>query len=273
MTEAASPRAPAVAGRFYPDTALELGALLDRLIVPAGQSQDARALLAMVPHAGYVYSGRIAGATYAELSVPEHVLLLGPNHTGLGAERSLWSGGAWRTPLADVPLDSELIEALRGHVQLTDDREAHLYEHSLEVQLPFLKRVQPSVSIAPVCLGRLSLEACVDLGTQLAAAILAVRRPVLIVCSTDMSHYISRDTAERLDRLALAHVHAVEPEQLYETVRQHKISMCGFVPTTVGLVAARALGARHGRVVSYGSSGEVTGDFGSVVAYAGAVLS
>ena len=273
MTDTTSVRSPAVAGRFYPADGPELEALLDRLMGTRPSRSPSGVLLAMVPHAGYVYSGGVAGATYGEISVPEHVLLLGPNHTGRGAQRSLWGAGAWRTPLGDIPIADDLVESLRQHVQLSDDSEAHLYEHSLEVQLPFLKRLQPALCIAPVCLGRLTQEQCLELGAEFARALRDFNRPVLIVCSTDMSHYIPAKSAERLDRLALSHVQAVAPELLYETVTKNRISMCGFIPTTVGLSAARALGASEGRLVRYTNSGEVTGDFASVVAYAGAILS
>ncbi len=230
-------------------------------------------MLAMAPHAGYVYSGRIAGATYACLEVPERILLLGPNHTGLGKARSLWPGSAWRTPLGDVSIDRQLCQCLRRYARLDEEREAHRYEHAIEVQLPFLQKLQKRLSIAALCLGRLSLDECIELGDQLARALADVSGPVLIVCSTDMSHYISAGEAQRLDDLALAQALAMDPEGLYRTVVQHRISMCGFVPTTVGLALARGLGAQAARLVDYGNSGETSGDFERVVGYAGLVVS
>jgi len=230
-------------------------------------------VLALVPHAGYVYSGRIAGATFARVDVPEHVLVLCPNHTGLGLPRALWSRGAWRTPLGDVEVASELTECLKRHARLDEDERAHVHEHAIEVELPFLQRLAPRVRVAPLCLQRLSLDECLELGAALAEGIRAFGRRVLIVCSTDMSHYIRAEIAAELDRLALDQVEALNPAGLYRVVLDRRISMCGFIPTTVGLAAARALGAERGELVGYGNSGETSGDFGRVVGYAGALVS
>lgn len=267
-------REPAVAGRFYPGDRAALERAVSGFLSSTERAARAeKALLAMVPHAGYMYSGRIAGAAYAQVEVPEHVLVLGPNHTGLGVSRSLWSGGSWRCPLGEVPIHPGLRRCLKQYAALDDDQLAHLYEHALEVQLPFLKARQPRVRIAPVCLGRLALSECLALGEQVAQAIRALGEPVLIVCSTDMSHCIPASEAKGLDALALARAEAIDPEGLYRTVIEHGISMCGFVPTTVGLIAARSLGAKRGRLVRYGNSGESTGDFASVVGYAGLLVS
>lgn len=230
-------------------------------------------MLAVVPHAGYVYSGRIAGATFARIDVPRHVLVLCPNHTGLGRARALWSRGAWRTPLGEVEVAEDLAVSLRRHARLDDDELAHVHEHAIEVELPFLKRKEPRVRIAPLCLQQLSLDECLELGEALADGIRAFGERVLIVCSTDMSHYVRAELAAELDRLALDQLEALTPSGLYRTVIERRISMCGFVPTTVGLSAARALGAVHAELVQYGNSGETSGDFGRVVGYAGALVS
>lgn len=264
-------REPAVAGRFYPASKAELESTVRELTEGSGSGEPA--ILAMAPHAGYMYSGRIAGETYARVAVPQHVLVLGPNHTGLGPERSLWSGGAWRSPLGDVPISRALLELVRNAAICDADREAHRYEHSIEVQLPFLQVLQPRLNFVPLCLGQLSLPECVSVGEALAGAIRAFEKPVLIVCSTDMSHYISADSAARLDRLALDRVEDLDPSGLYQIVTRERISMCGFIPTTVGLVAARALGARRASLVRYGNSGESSGDFARVVGYAGLTVS
>jgi len=227
----------------------------------------------MVPHAGYIYSGRIAGATFARIDVPEHVLVLCPNHTGRGLPRALWSRGAWRTPLGDVEIAEELTECLKRHARLDDDQHAHTHEHAIEVELPFLQRLAPRVRIAPLCLQQHSLDECRELGQALAEGIRAFGRRVLIVCSTDMSHYIPAELAAELDHLALEQVEALNPAALYRTVIERRISMCGFIPTTVGLAAACALGAERSELVGYGNSGETSGDFGRVVGYAGALIS
>jgi len=235
------------------------------------------ALLALVPHAGYIYSGRIAGAIFARIDVPEHVLVLCPNHTGLGSARALWCRGAWRTPLGDVEIAQDLTECLMRHAPLDDDQLAHVHEHAIEVELPFLQQRAAQLRIAqlriaPLCLQRLELDECLELGEALARGIEAFGQRVLIVCSSDMSHYIRADLAAELDRLALDQVEALNASGLYRTVIERRISMCGFIPTTVGLAAARSLGAKRAQVLEYGNSGETSGDFGRVVGYAGALV-
>jgi MEMO1 family protein len=265
-------RAPAVAGRFYPVDALKLQAELAGLLgqEPAGK-RTATALIA--PHAGYVYSGQIAGSAYAAARIPERVIVLGPNHTGLGRRRALWPAGRWLLPGGAVPVDAELAEVARREAGLTADQQAHEREHSVEVQLPFLRALQPELKVVPICLGWLSLADCRQIGLGLARAISSSQGEVLLVASTDMSHYVSADLARQLDHRALERVLAVDPEGLYDVVTREDISMCGVIPTTVVLVAARELGATIGDLVRYGNSGEVSGDFARVVGYASAILS
>lgn len=261
-------REAAVAGRFYAGRREELARELAALVPPAEGAAPAVALLA--PHAGYVYSGGVAGATYARVSVPERAVVLCPNHTGLGERAALWPDGAWRTPLGRVPIDLELTAALRACPGVRDDRLAHRAEHALEVQLPFLQARRPDVAIAALCLGPLRLEACLALGEAIAAALRA--RPALLVASSDMSHYVPAEEARRKDARALERFLALDARGLYETVEREDISMCGFIPATVVLAAARALGATRAELVRYAHSGAVTGDDASVVGYAGAVV-
>ncbi|HEY6727768.1 MAG TPA: AmmeMemoRadiSam system protein B [Polyangiaceae bacterium] len=274
MSSPSGIREPAVAGRFYPASPAALQRALEGLLAHSSPPASGRpALLAVVPHAGYVYSGRIAGATFARIDVPRHVVVLCPNHTGLGRPRALWSRGAWRTPLGEVEVAEDLAACLQRHAGLDDDELAHLREHAIEVELPFLQHREPQVRIAPLCLQRASLDECLELGAALAEGIRAFGERVLIVCSTDMSHYVRAELAAELDRLALDQIEALNPPALYRTVIERRISMCGFIPTTVGLSAARALGAAHVELVQYGNSGETSGDFERVVGYAGALIS
>jgi MEMO1 family protein len=261
-------REPAVAGRFYPGRKDDLTREAVGLLADTSRAAPAVAVLA--PHAGYMYSGRVAGATYARVEVPERVVVLCPNHTGLGERVALWPGGAWRTPLGRVPIDPELTAALRACPGVRDDRTAHLAEHALEVQLPFLQLRRPDVALAALCLGHLSADACVALGDALAHALLA--RPALLVASSDMSHYISADEARRKDAQALDRFLALDARGLFETVEREDISMCGFIPATVVLAAARGLGALSAELVQYANSGDVNGEHERVVGYAGAVV-
>lgn len=271
-------RVPAVSGRFYPDEPRALRGELGRCLVRDPAPVAARMILA--PHAGYVYSGALAGRTWSHVHVPERVLLLCPNHTGRGARRSLWPGGVWDTPEGPVPVAADLTEALLRHAGLQADTAAHLREHAIEVHLPFVRARNPDAEIAAVCLGGLDLDECEAIGRGVAAAIreLEAGRPpgaaprVLIAASSDMSHYIGADEAAELDHLALGRLLALDPAGLYETVARHDISMCGVLPATVALVAARELGATRAELVGYTHSGQVSGDLDRVVGYAGAVV-
>lgn len=257
-------REPAVAGRFYPGDAARLAADVDGYLRPAGPTVAAKGLVA--PHAGYMYSGAIAGEVYRSVEVPRRVVVLGPNHTGLGATVSLWPGGTWRMPLGEVEIDDGLADALTDAPSVELDDQAHLHEHSLEVQVPFLQRRQPGLSLTALCLGPISLAACEKLGRAIGKA--AAGAGALVVASSDMSHYVSAAEAARKDRLAIDRVLALDPAGLYETVRRERISMCGFVPATVMLFAAKEMGATAADLVRYGHSGEVTGDDAQVVGYA-----
>ncbi len=268
-------REPAVAGRFYPAGKERLAAEVAALLAerPGGRAtpEPPRPVAGVLaPHAGYVYSGKVAGATYARVDVPERALVMCPNHTGRGAAVSVWPDGAWLTPLGRVPVDQQLTSALLASDLAAADREAHRFEHALEVQLPFLQLRRPEVAIAALCLGPLSFSRCQELGKAVAAA--ARRRPALLVASSDMSHYLPAGRAREKDMRALERFLALDPEGLHEVVRREDITMCGYVPATVMLVAALELGAREAELVRYGHSGEASGDEDSVVGYAGAVV-
>lgn len=264
-------RQAAVAGSFYAGTRDRLAAQLRELMGPGGVSAPAIAVVA--PHAGYMYSGGVAGAVYSRVEVPATCVILGPNHTGLGPGVSVMADGEWETPDGVVPVDEPLAAAILAQSSLlAADHLAHAREHSLEVQLPFLRHRNPAVRIVPITLLRHEYAVCVEVGQAVADAVRAAGRPVLLVASTDMSHYISREAAATKDRQALEAILALDPERLHQVVRRERISMCGFHPTTAVLVAAKALGATSAELVQYTDSGEVTRDTRQVVAYAGLII-
>lgn len=276
-------RSPAVAGRFYPASAPELTEQVAGFLAATGGAADSghgprRACAVMAPHAGYVYSGGVAGKVFAAIEVPRRVILLGPNHTGRGPRVSVMASGAWQMPGARVPVDEELAAAILAASPLADaDHEAHQYEHSLEVEVPFLVARQPALRIVPVVLGALSASEAVGFGEALYRAVIQVRaahagEDVLVVASSDMSHYLPDETARRVDRTALAPLLAFDPEGLYRTVVDHDISMCGFIPATAMLAYARQAGAARPELVAYATSAEAFGDKSRVVGYAGVVL-
>lgn len=275
-------RPSVVAGRFYD-------------AVPGRLAQDVRArlalgqplhehsqfphgptLLAMVPHAGYVYSGDVAGKTLGAAALAETLLLLGPNHTGQGAPLALWPGGSWRIPTGDVPVDEALARALLDAVpRLTPDTAAHRGEHSLEVLLPFLLQANPACRIVPVAVAESSLGTLLAVAQAMAGVLRSWPAPVSIVVSSDMSHYLPQETAAAQDRKALERVLALDPEGLHATVRRERISMCGVLPMTLGLAMARELRAPDAappHLVEYTTSGQVSGDYDQVVGYAGVLV-
>lgn len=261
-------RHPAVAGQFYSDDPRRLRAELAHLVPE--EAVKRKVLGVVAPHAGYLYSGRVAGALYGAIELPATVIVLGPNHHGFGAAVALHPEGEWLTPLGAVPVAGAFSRLLCEQLPLVQvDSTAHRFEHSLEVQLPFLQYLRSDLSIVPLCLGFADYERCEQLGEGLAKAMRAFGGEVLIVASSDMTHYESEELARRKDQLAVAEMLALNPRGLHQVCRQRGITMCGVIPATVMLIAARELGATRAELVRYGTSGEVTGDTSQVVGYAG----
>jgi hypothetical protein len=266
-------RSAVVAGQFYPGSKDNLSTAVDSLIDSTVTAQPAIAL--MSPHAGYLYSGGVAGRTFSAVKIPEEVIILGPNHHGRGHLAAVYASGSWETPLGQTKIASELAERILVECPMTAaDSVAHLPEHSLEVQLPFLQFLAPQASIVPICISHLPLTALLQLGDGLARAILSSdnqshNSKPLIVASTDMTHYEAGEIAREKDFLALERVLELDPKGLYDVVQEQRISMCGVLPTVVMLQAALALGAQNAELVAYSNSGDVTGDQSEVVGYAG----
>jgi AmmeMemoRadiSam system protein B len=260
-------RQPAVAGQFYAGNSSKLHSDLAGLIPAARGMKIVTGIIA--PHAGYVYSGSIAGLVYAAIDIPATVLILGPNHHGAGAGAALYPDGEWLTPLGPITINSRLNALLQQNVpQVRSDTIAHQFEHSLEVQVPFIQYLRPDATISAVCLGHGDFAAIRQIGEGIAAAIQAYGADVLIVASSDMTHYESAESARHKDELALERVLAFDPQGLLRVCRSEQITMCGAVPAAVMLVAAGELGATQAELVAYGTSGDVTGDNRQVVAYA-----
>jgi len=265
-------RYPAVAGQFYPGTPQALQSTLAALIPAVSAPVTAKAVIS--PHAGYIYSGAVAGETFARVKIPDEVVILGVNHHGLGPDIAVYASGSWMTPLGEVPIAEELARNILEYAPLaTRDEAAHRLEHSLEVQVPFLQYRNPQLAIVPIMLSFIDLNSCLVLAKTLARAIQDQGRPVLLVASTDMTHYENRQVATVKDRAAIERILDLDPEGLYQVVVGNRISMCGVIPTTVTLAAARELGATSAELVRYTDSGEASGDTSQVVGYAGFVIS
>lgn len=265
-------RSAVVADRFYPGSPSALSAYLAQLmpVIPAADKEEALAVIS--PHAGYVYSGGVAGETMARVRIPDTVIILGPNHHGRGAPLAVGTD-TWRMPLGEVAVDRDLARRiLERSTVITEDETAHNAEHSLEVQVPFLQHGNRKVAIVPIVVSHVPYQVCEEAASDLAAAIREHPAPVLLVASTDMTHYESRRDASRKDHLALERIRALDPKGLYETVLGNRISMCGIMPTTIVLLAAKKLGAKRARLVRYTDSGEASGDTDQVVGYAGLII-
>ncbi|HYK88098.1 MAG TPA: AmmeMemoRadiSam system protein B [Acidobacteriota bacterium] len=265
-------REPAVAGQFYPANPASLRRVLESLLETHEPLLEARAVVA--PHAGYVYSGAVAGAVYGSVKLPKRVIILGPNHTGRGIPLSLYPSGEWRTPLGLVAIDARMNDLLlEGCAGLHEDRAAHMREHSLEVQIPFLQALVPEFTFSAICVGTGDFASLDALGHAIALGIQSLGESVLIVASSDMTHYEPAEAAREKDRLAIDKVIAVDPRGLHDVVIERDISMCGFAPAVSALTACRDLGASSGKLIRYSNSGEVSGDYDRVVGYAGMAVS
>jgi len=269
-------RKAAVAGLWYeasPDgLRTQVQSLLDRAARNAVRKPDEPPVALVVPHAGYVYSGKTAGLTVAAAIIPDTVIVLCPKHTRAGATAAVSPHDAWRIPLADIPVKQKLAAALVASGEMVFDDRAHAGEHALEVELPFLWRRNPGISIVPVALGFMSLSQAKAIAGTIAEAVRQDGGDILIVASSDMSHQIPIEDASRLDHMAIARILAADPEGLYNTVIDNDISMCGVIPVTCALEAARILGATSATLVDYRTSADATRDTRHVVGYAGMTI-
>lgn len=278
-------RHPAVAGQFYKGSPEALMQQVRGFIMPG--VEKTRALGIVSPHAGLIYSGSVAGAVYSRIELPDTMVLIGPNHTGLGAPVSLMARGQWETPLGLVEIDEALAASiLSKSARISEDSLAHLREHSLEVQLPFIQHFKKEFKIVPIQMLDTRLEMCKEVGKAIGEAIAECGMlnaeykaenkseipKVLIIASSDMSHYERAAVAKEKDFKAIHELLNLDPEGLYRVVREYGITMCGFGPAVAMLVACKLLGASKAELIKYTNSGDVSGDYEQVVGYAGVVV-
>jgi MEMO1 family protein len=264
-------RHPAVAGQFYPRDAQSLRAEVASYLNSSAETISA--VGCVVPHAGYVYSGHVAGAVYSRLKLPSRYILMCPNHTGHGTPLSIMSQGEWQTPLGNVSIDRDLAESLKERFnQLSEDENAHRTEHAAEVQLPFLQARVLQFRFVPIAVGTSHYETLQGLGEALAEALAAQAEPVLIIASSDMNHYENDKVTRIKDRMAIDRILAIDSRGLFDVVMTEDISMCGFGPAVAMLTAAKLLGAKSAELVKYATSGDISGDRKAVVGYAGIAI-
>ncbi len=264
-------RNPVVAGQFYPETPSQLRSTIKGMVDEKAVKEEVIGLVS--PHAGYIYSGPVAGATISRIKFKDTFIIMGPNHTGSGKPLSIMTEGVWKTPLGEVEIDSELgkqILAASGYLQ--EDHVAHQYEHSLEVQLPFLQYFKPDIKLVPIILAPASGAIYKEIGKGLARAIKELDKEVVIIASSDMTHYESQDSARRKDTQAIEAILDLNEDELLKRVQELDISMCGYAPAVSLISAAKELGATGAKLVRYRTSGDTTGDYASVVGYAGIII-
>lgn len=265
-------RKPCVAGKFYPAEGRELSKNIREYLASAAAARE-KAVAVIAPHAGYIYSGHVAGAVYSSVEIPDDVILIGPNHTGLGEGASVMATGSWEMPLGKVDINEELASAVLSSSSLfKEDTAAHLMEHSLEVQLPFLFEINRNVRIVPVTLLRASAGDCVIMGEAIASAVSSYGKKVLIIVSSDMNHYEADKKTRQKDRLAIDKIISLDAKGLLEVTSSMDITMCGVIPAAVAIAAAKSLGAVEARLVKYATSGDTSGDYSHVVGYAGILI-
>lgn len=266
-------RQPHVAGQFYPASARKLKETIASLTPK--RHDKITAIGCVLPHAGYIYSGSVAGATISRLNMPQTLFILGPNHTGIGSPFSIMTEGSWLTPLGKLNIDSGLAKAVLNGCQLLKENSiAHSEEHSIEVELPFFQYFREDIKIVPITILSGNINQLNELGDALARGIdsCAAKEKVLVAASSDMTHYEPLPDAERKDRQAIEAILALDELRLAKEVKRLDISMCGLAPVTVMLRAAKALGAKKGELIKYATSAEASGDASSVVGYAGIVI-
>lgn len=266
-------RLPAVAGRFYPADPKELTSVIRNYSQADLQQENVSAKACLVPHAGYMYSGHVAGAVFARVELPKKIIVLGVRHYPRGERAAILSSGAWRTPLGDAPINEEFADALRRECPLLrEDSVAHSTEHSLEVQVPFLQVLAPGFSFVPVALGTVQFESLVSVGEGIARVIGNAKGNVLLLTTSDLNHYEDDATTRTKDHKAIDRLLALDARGLYDTCRNEEISMCGLGPAVSMLTALNALGAKRAELVKYATSADVSGDRSQVVGYAGMIF-
>ncbi|MEK6645925.1 MAG: AmmeMemoRadiSam system protein B [Candidatus Firestonebacteria bacterium] len=264
-------RRPAVAGTFYENNPSALKEQIAEYVNLKTETVEVKG--ALIPHAGYIYSGKVAGAVYSKIKFPELFIILCPNHTGLGEKCSIMAEGIWQTPFGEVHIAQSIAnEILNESAYLSDNVQAHLHEHAIEVQLPFIQYFKKPFNIIPICLAIDDIKALSDIGQAIATAVKHSNKKTVIISSSDMTHYEPQEIAKEKDKTAIDAILALDEKLLLAKIDELKISMCGYIPTAVMIIACKLLGATSAELVKYATSGDISSDYGSVVGYAGITI-
>ena len=271
MTTEKMIRKPVVAGQFYKGSEALLTKEVAGLTPQKKETLDAKGVVS--PHAGYIYSGPVAGEVLSSIKPKPTYIILGPNHTGYGKPFGLDSERTWKTPLGEIEINKELGQAiLKDSKYIEKDPLCHNYEHSIEVQLPFLQYLNKDFDFVPVVISYANRKAYKNVGKELAAAVKNLKKDVTIISSSDMTHYEPHQKAKKKDMMAIEKILALDIDGFLDTIEKHNISMCGFAPTAIMMQAAIELGAEKAKLIKYNTSGDTSGDYSAVVGYAGIVI-
>lgn len=279
-------RKPAVAGMFYPDDSEELVKTIEDCFLHSfgpGKIPDIESfegndypVNVMVPHAGFQYSGTIAAHSYCELAkngFPEVFIIIGPNHTGLGSEVSVFNKGEWITPLGNIQVDEEFADTLISFSDFASaDFAAHMREHSIEVQLPFLQYFSNDFKIVPVVLGSQTISAANDLAAAILKAGEKLDKSYCVIASSDLSHFNTQESANKVDGFVLEDIENMDEFKLLEEIIQYNITMCGYGPVMTTMILSKMCGKNTSEILAYKTSGDISGDLSSVVGYASGIF-
>jgi len=267
-------RIPIVNGKFYPDNSLDLEKLIQDFNLKGSLKTAARGIV--LPHAGFTYSGQVAANTISKILPRKRLLILGPNHTGKGAKFSLWPGDSWKILNKEIEIDRELAKAiLHKGESITEDASAHILEHSIEVELPILNHFFNDFKFVPIACQNATIFDYQAVAKQIYEAIKSLKglkEDILLIASTDFTHYEPDQVARRKDRQAIEAIINLDEEELIKQINKEKITLCGEAPLVIFISCLKRLGARKSQVALYKTSGDITGDKSSVVGYAGIII-
>lgn len=264
-------RNPVVAGQFYTANKSRLEKEINTYIDPRAKKIDAIGCVS--PHAGYIYSGPVAGAVLSSIRSKKSYIILGPNHTGIGQRFGMDMDRTWMTPFGEVKIDNELARSILDNSKLIKkDISCHAYEHSIEVQLPFLQVLGKSFEFVPIVISQGTRDEYVEIGENLEKAISETKKDSVIIASSDMTHYEPHESAKKKDKLAIDQILKLDIDGFLKEIEAHDISMCGYAPTAIMMSASLKLGAKNAKLIKYQTSGDASGDYSSVVGYAGIVI-
>ena len=277
-------RKPAVAGSFYAGDSKSLNIQIENCFlhkigpgeIPLVNPKRQNNIIGLIsPHAGYIYSGPIAAHGFYKIALdgkPDTIIILGPNHRGFGADVSIMAEGKWKTPLGELEIDKTLAEKILKNSKIIKmDRKAHQFEHSIEVQLPFIQYIfGTNIKIIPICMTRQDIDTDIEIAKSICSSV--VDKNILIIASSDFTHYEPQKYAENVDKQAINAILEFNPKKLYDIIYRQNLTMCGPGPITVMLIVCETLGAKKAELLKYATSGDVSGMYDQVVGYASIII-